>query len=276
MKKVIAIQGFEGSFHELAAKKYFGEEIDIIPCESFQSLFLEMEKGTVDYAVMAIENSVAGSILPNYARLRDSNWKIIGEIFLRIEMSLMALKGQKLEDILEVHSHPMALLQCSAFFKEHPHIKLIESTDTALSAQIINENQIMHRGALAGAHVAKLYNLEILAQGIESNKRNFTRFLVLDKKSLSHEISITKASWSFRANHNPGSLAKVLTILGAHDINLTKIQSLPVLGEEWKYFFYADLEFDNIENYKKAKKEIKPYLFNLEILGEYKQGEKLL
>jgi prephenate dehydratase len=276
MNKVIAIQGFEGSFHELAAKKYFGEAIDIVSCESFQSLFLEMEKGTIDYAVMAIENSVAGSILPNYARLRDSNWKIIGEIFLRIEMSLMALKGQQLETILEVHSHPIALLQCSKFFRNHSHIKLVEFSDTALSAKIIAENQIKQRGALAGAHVAQLYNLDILAEGIESNKRNFTRFLVLSKESLSSDVSITKASWSFRVNHHPGSLAKVLILLGEYKINLTKIQSLPVLGEEWNYFFYADLEFDNFESYNKVKEEINPYLFNLEVLGEYKQGEKLL
>lgn len=276
MKKVIAIQGFEGSFHELAARKYFGEEIDFLPCENFQSLFLEMEKGSVDCAVMAIENSVAGSILPNYARLRESNWKINGEIYLRIEMSLMALKGQKIEDIEEVHSHPMALLQCSAFLREHPTIRLIESADTALSAKIIADEQIKHRAAIAGAHVAKMYHLDILAKGIETNKRNFTRFLVLNKEKTTPELEINKASWSFRAHHNPGSLAKVLTILGEHNINLTKIQSLPVLGEEWKYFFYADLEFNNAESYRIAKKEIKPHLFGLEILGEYKQGEKLI
>jgi prephenate dehydratase len=225
---------------------------------------------------MAIENSVAGSILPNYARLRNSHLKVIGEVYIRIEMNLMALPGQRIRDLKEVHSHPIAILQTAKFFRDHPRITIVESPDTAYSAKEIADLQIPQRGALASREAAELYGLEILAAGVETNKRNFTRFLALEKNAESSEENISKASWSFRTNHRSGSLAKALTILGEHDINLTKIQSLPVLGEEWKYYFYADLEFDDASAYHSARKKIKPYIFDLKILGEYQQGQKYL
>jgi prephenate dehydratase len=278
MKK-IAIQGFEASFHESAARKFFGEEIQILECLNFQKLFDVMEHEEADLAVMAIENSVAGSILPNYARLRDSRLTIIGEVYMRISMNFMALPGQSVDDILEVHSHPIAILQSNKFFREHPAIKIVESDDTALSAKIIAQGKIKGRGALASQAAAELYGLEILAAGVETNKRNFTRFLVLvneeDSKQYTPKV-INKASWSFRTNHTPGSLANVLSILASHQINLTKIQSLPVLGEEWNYYIYGDLEFNSIQEYQNAKSEVQDFLYDLKILGEYEQGNKYL
>ncbi len=277
MKPTIAIQGFEASFHEIAALQFFGDNIQTVECASFPKLFDVMKQYQADYAVCAIENSLAGSILPNYASLRNSNLSIIGELYLRIEMNLMALPGQTIQDLDEVHSHPMALLQCRGFFDNYPEIQLIESNDTALSAREIKEHHIKHRGAVASTRAAELYELEILAKDIHDNKRNFTRFLVLADSTKLTESSagFNKASLSFRAHHHPGSLAKVLTIIGSHHINLTKIQSLPVIGEEWQYYMYADLEFEQMEDYHKMLAEIEPLTKELKVLGEYNQGEKL-
>ncbi len=276
MKPKIAIQGFEASFHEITAIQFFGEEIETVECASFPRLFDVMEKGEADYAVCAIENSLAGSILPNYAHLRNSNLEIVGEVYLRIEMNLMALPNQSIEQIEEIHSHPMALLQCHGFFENYPDIQLVESNDTALSAKDIKDNHIKHRAAVASKRAAEIFELEIIAFDIHDNKRNFTRFLVLCKPStIDHRPStINKSSISFRAHHTAGSLANVLTIIGNHNINLTKIQSLPVVGEEWQYYMYADLEFDNANEYKKMLTEIEPLTKELKILGEYKQGNK--
>ena len=276
----IAIQGFKASFHEIATLKYLGRDIQTIECDTFQKLFDSMkEGGAADYAVMAIENSVAGSILPNYARLREADLEIFGEIYLRIEMNLMALPGQTIEDIKEVHSHPMALLQCNQYFRQYPHIQLIESKDTALSAIEIIEQGIKGRGAIGSRQVAESFGLEIIAQGIETNKRNFTRFLALkrigDKTPIQLETP-NKASLSFRALHRPGSLSAALSAMAIFGMNLTKIQSLPVLGEEWEYYMYADLEFDDYESYKEMLKVVKPLTKDLKILGEYSQGEKYL
>lgn len=279
MKNKIAIQGFKASFHEIAAIKYFGEEIQTIPCNSFTKLFAVMNNKEATYAVCAIENSLAGSLLPNYAMLRNSNLTIIGEVYLRIEMNLMALEGQTIDDIQEVHSHPIALLQCRNFFRNYPNIQLVESADTALSAEEISKHKIKHRGAVASSRAATLYQLKIIAEDIHDNKKNFTRFLVLTEQSNAqnkeNEIK-NKASISFRANHTPGSLAKILTIIGEYDINLTKIQSLPVIGEEWQYYMYADLEFDNYDIYLKMINNIEQYCKELKVLGVYQQGEKIL
>lgn len=278
MKEKIAIQGFEGSFHEIAAFNFFGKDITTYECDTFQKLFESFEKGKAKYAICAIENSVAGSILPNYARLREFNLEIFGEIYLRIEMNLMALKGQKLSEIEEVHSHPMALLQCTDFFRKHPKIQLIESKDTALSAKEIKEHHIKGRGALGSELAAQYYGLEILGKSIETNKRNFTRFLALKQKSDPLPIEkgiINKASISFRASHKPGSLAKALTIMGEYGMNLTKIQSLPVLGKEWTYFMYADLEFDHLTQFEEMVKVLEPVVFEFVILGEYTQAIKI-
>jgi prephenate dehydratase len=277
MKTKVAIQGARASFHEIAALQFFPFEIKTVECDTFQKLVDKVLHNKVDFALMAIENSVAGSILPNYALLRDNNLKIFGEVYLRIEMNLMALKGQKISSITEVHSHPMALLQCIDFFKKHPHIQLIESKDTALSAEEIAINNIRHRGALASNTAAKLFDLEILGKSIESNKRNFTRFLAIKREeSVVDFVSnkINKSTISFSTSHLPGSLAKILTIFGNHDINLSKIQSLPILGKEWRYFMYADLEFDNYNSYQKALNEASKFMTDKMVLGEYMQGEK--
>lgn len=277
MKPKIAIQGFEASFHEIAALSYFGKDIETVECATFPKLFEVMKQNQADYAVCAIENSLAGSILPNYASMRNSDLVIIGELYLRIEMNLMALPGQTIKDIDEVHSHPMALLQCNGFFEQYQDIQLVESHDTALSAKDIKAHYIKRRGAVASKRAAELFELDILAEDIHDNKRNFTRFLVLANNSRVDKSTteFNKASLSFRAHHHPGSLAKVLTSIGNHGINLTKIQSLPVIGEEWQYYMYADLEFNDIDSYKEMLKEIEPLTKELKILGEYKQGVKL-
>lgn len=280
MKTKVAIQGFKASFHEIAAHTYFGEEIDTIECGTFQALFDAMEPGGgADYAILAIENSVAGSILPNYARLRESGLEIFGEVYLRIEMNLMALRGQQLDDIKEVHSHPMALLQCHQFFKAHPAMQLVESWDTALSAEEIALKQIKGRAALASKAAATAFGLDILAAGIETNKRNFTRFLALKRIGDAAPFEITtpdKASLSFRALHRPGSLSAALSAMAMFGMNLTKIQSLPVLGEEWQYYMYADLEFADAESFKEMLEVLRPLSNDLKILGVYKQGQKYL
>ena len=223
MKPKIAIQGFEASFHEITAIQFFGNEIETVECATFPKLFDVMEKGEADFAVCAIENSLAGSILPNYAHLRNSNLEIVGEVYLRIEMNLMALPNQEMHQIEEIHSHPMALLQCQGFFENYPQIQLVESNDTALSAKEIKEKHIKHRAAVASKRAAELFELDIIAADIHDNKRNFTRFLVLSKPTtIDHRPSaINKSSISFRAHHTAGSLAKVLTIIGNHNINLT-------------------------------------------------------
>lgn len=276
----IAIQGFRASFHEIAAERFFGKGVKMLECDTFQALFRSMESdGLADFAVMAIENSVAGSILPNYARLRESDLEIFGEVYLRIEMNLMALPGQSIEQINEVHSHPMALLQCQQFFREHDHIQLIESKDTALSAEEIAEGQIMGRGAIASEAAAKLYGLEIIAPGIETNKRNFTRFLVLKRigQPAPFDLQVPdKASLSFRALHRPGSLSAALSAMAMFGMNLTKIQSLPVLGEEWQYYMYCDLEFEDYSLFQEMLQVLRPLTNDLKILGEYKQGQKYL
>ena len=278
MKPKIAIQGFEASFHEITAIQFFGNEIETVECATFPKLFDVMEKGEADFAVCAIENSLAGSILPNYAHLRNSNLEIVGEVYLRIEMNLMALPNQEMHQIEEIHSHPMALLQCQGFFENYPQIQLVESNDTALSAKEIKEKHIKHRAAVASKRAAELFELDIIAGDIHDNKRNFTRFLVLCKPTtIDHRPSaINKSSISFRAHHTAGSLAKVLTVIGNHNINLTKIQSLPVVGEEWQYYMYADLEFEDVDSYRKMLEEIEPLTKELKILGEYSQGNKIL
>ncbi|HNF49824.1 MAG TPA: prephenate dehydratase [Chitinophagales bacterium] len=275
----IGIQGFKASFHEIAALKFFGNDIETVDCATFGKLFATLQSGEADYAICAIENSLAGAILPNYALLRNHDFEIFGEVYLRIEMNLMALPNQRIEDLEEVHSHPIALLQCRNFFEPYPNIQLIESFDTALSAEEIKKHHIRHRGAIASKRAAEIYDLEILAEDIHDNKRNFTRFLAIKKRNqpalLNHAI-INKASLSFRAHHSPGSLAKVLTIIGDKNINLTKIQSLPVIGEEWQYYMYIDLEFTDESDFRAIINDIQPYTTELKILGAYAAGEKLM
>ena len=277
MKPKIAIQGFEASFHEIVALQFFGKDIETVQCASFPKLFEVMNKKQADFAVCAIENSLAGAILPNYAHLRKSNLVIRGEVYLRIEMHLMALPNQTIEQIQEIHSHPIALLQCQRFFEKYPNIQIVESNDTALSAKEINEKHIKNRAAVASKRAAEIYGLNIIAADIHDNKRNFTRFLILAPQNSNQLLAqhINKASLSFRAHHRPGSLATVLTIIGNANINLTKIQSLPVIGEEWQYYMYVDLEFEEETTYRNMLENIKPLTTELKILGEYEQGNKI-
>ena len=294
MKKIkVAIQGIRGSFHEQAAIKHFGPDIQCIECLTFRDVFSNLEHGRADCGVIAIENTLAGTILPNYAMLRSSDTRVIGEVYLHIQQNLLALKGQGIHDIREVHSHPMAILQCQGFFAQYPHIKLMEAEDTAAVAKRISENQIKGTGAIAGTHAAELYDLELLAESIETHKKNFTRFLIIEKISLSvsprprfsdsdepesggigETERLDKASAYFTVTHEKGSLAKVLTLLAKHDINLSKIQSSPIMGKEWEYYIHVDMEFEDHEKYKVALTEIRPLLSELKILGEYKQGVK--
>lgn len=276
MNKKIAIQGFRASFHEIAAQKFFGNNIELEMCDTFKKQFNNINSGLTDYAVVAIENTVAGTIIPNYALLRESDVKIIGEVYLQIQQNLMALKNQSINDIKEVHSHPMAILQCQDFFEEYPHIKLIESADTALSALQVSENNLKGVGAIASIRAAEVFDLNILAQGIETNKKNFTRFLVI-QNTKDKEVNVMnpdKSSLCFHLAHRTGSLANVLMSLSDNKMNLTKIQSLPLIGREWEYFFHLDLEFDDYTQYLNAIEDIRPYTHELKILGEYKQGEK--
>jgi prephenate dehydratase len=218
---------------------------------------------------MAIENTVSGGLLPNFELLRKYDRKIKGEVFLRIKQNLMALPGQKLEDIKEVRTHYMAINQTREFFKDYPWIRLVESEDTAKSAAEVAQNQLMGVGAVASELAAELYGLEILAESIETYKQNFTRFLILDDALEVDTEKVNKASWCFTLCHKPGSLAHVLTILSFYDMNLTRIQSLPIPGQEWQYFFYVDIKFDNYIRYEQALSAVRPLMEDLNILGEY-------
>lgn len=271
MKKV-AIQGVKGAFHEIAARQYFNqEEIDIIPCNTFKDLFLSMKNSVADCAVMAIENTVAGGLLPNYALLQQSSYEITGETNLRIMQNLLALPGQNIEDIKEVSSHYMAIAQTRDYFSKYPHIKITESEDTAISARDIAENNRLGKGAIASELAAEIFGLDILAKSIETHKKNYTRFLIIEKHAVvSSEIN--KASLCFSLPHEKGSLSKVLSMFTYYDINLTKIQSLPQIGKEWQYFFYVDLVFDSYEMYKQAISAVRPLIKDLKILGEYEKA----
>ncbi len=279
--KQVAIQGVRGANHELAAKEFFkDEEIEIVPCLTFSELFSRVKADSSIYGIVAIENTLVGSILPNYTLLKDSGLVVIGEYKLRIRHHLMVLPGQKIEDVREVHSHPMALMQCEAFFKNYPHIKLIESDDTALSAREIAENKLHSIGAVAPALAAELYGLEILFSSIETNKKNFTRFLIVSDRGKTEVADlvinnqVNKSSLAFSLDHEEGSLSKVLTILAFYNINLTKIQSNPVVGHEWEYIFYIDLTFQSYTRYLQSLDAIRPLCKKLRVLGEYEVGKQ--
>lgn len=280
-KKKIAIQGWPGANHEIAAKAYFEhEEIDIIPCLTFPHLFDKLKKNRDSYGIIAIENTLVGSLLQNYTMLKDSDLAIIGEYKLRIRHQLLALPGQSIEDIKEVYSHPMAIMQCQAFFKDYPHIKLIESEDTALSAKNIADKKQEGIGAIASELAAEMYQLETLARNIETNKKNYTRFLIITDKGktevdeLLEQDRVNKSSIVFSLPHEEGSLSKILTILAFYSINLTKIQSLPIVGQEWEYLFYVDLTFTDYKRYLQSLDAIRPLTNKLKSLGEYEKGKQ--
>lgn len=275
--KTVAIQGVSGAFHEIAARQFFnGEEINILPCLTFKDLFKAMSEDPNLIGIVAIENTIAGSLLQNHNLVKESGCVVIGEHKLRIEHNLVALPGQKIEKIKEVYSHPIALMQCEDFLDNHKHIKAIESEDTALSAQEIAANKLTKRAAICSTLAAEKYGLEILAKSIETNKRNFTRFLIIAQPLLAQElikgVQLDKASLVFTLPHEEGSLAKVLSILSFYHVNLTKIQSLPIVGEEWKYQFYINLTFNNYDRYRQSLEAILPLTKDFRILGEYKEA----
>lgn len=272
----IAIQGFKGCFHEMAARQFYsaiGEEIGIVECATFAELFKAVEAGRARAAAMAIENTISGGLIPNFELLRAYPYKIKGEVYIPIHQNLMAMPGQKLEDIKEVRTHYMAINQTRRFFETNcPWITMVESEDTAKSAIDIAASGEMGVGAVAGELAAKQNGLEILAHDIETYKQNFTRFLILDDAISIPRGEVNKASLCFTLPHKPGSLAQVLTILSFYDMNLTRIQSLPIPGQEWQYFFYADIKFSRYERYRQALKAVRPLMAGLNILGEYKSA----
>ncbi len=275
MEKRVTIQGVAGCYHDAAARAYFNdEEITTIPCDSFTELFQRMGCDASLLGIVAIENTIAGSILPNHELLRQSNMQIVGEHKMHISHVLAALPGQSIDELSEVNSHPMALMQCEQFLRQHPNLKMIEKFDTAGSAQEIAEQKLMGHAAVCGEYAANLYGLNILERGIETNKRNFTRFLIIADPLLASEMrpreeKINKSSIMFTLPHTNGALSKVLTIFSFYDINLSKIQSLPIIGREWEYRFYIDLTFDSYVRYHQSIDAVRPLLNDLKILGEY-------
>ena len=276
MGKKIAIQGVKGCFHEQAARLFYQDHGHIVPeiveCAAFDDLYRSMDSGTADAAVMAIENTVSGGLLPNFELLRKYDRKIKGEVFLRIQQNLMAMPRQRIEDIKEVRTHYMAINQTREFFKDYPWIRLVESEDTAKSAADVAQGGLMGVGAVASVLAADMYGLEVLAEGIETYKQNFTRFLVFDDSLKVAHDEVDKASMCFTLPHTPGSLAHVLTILSFYGMNLTRIQSLPIPGQEWQYFFYVDIKFDDYVRYEQALAAVRPLMEDLNILGEYKSA----
>jgi len=271
MTTKIAIQGIKGSFHHQVVKEYFSENVDIDECLSFEELIDSLIAGKSDQAVMAIENSIAGPIIPNYALIDKNNLHIIGEHYLNIQQNLMALKGQKIEDIKEVHSHPMALLQCMDFLKQYPNIKLVEDKDTAETARRIQEKQLTGIAAIASVTASEMYDLDIIASSIQTIKNNMTRFVIIKKQnSFLPESEINRASVKFELDHKRGSLAAVLNVMSDCKLNLTKIQSLPKIETPWKYSFFVDVTFEKYEDFAKAKTLLNIMAEYFKVLGEYK------
>ncbi|MEX2232191.1 MAG: prephenate dehydratase [Cyclobacteriaceae bacterium] len=269
----VAIQGIATSFHEVAAMSFFGDaEMETVECLSFHQLCESLDRGDSNYAVMAIENSIAGSILPNYFLLQSYHFSIIGELYLPIHMHLLALPGVKREDIKCIESHPMAIRQCAEFIHSLTGVEVRESDDTALSAKRVKELKLKDTAAIANEFAAKKFGLEILEKRIETHKKNFTRFLILSKRS-NGKIESNKASLSFEVAHEVGSLAETLMIFKNNNINLTKIQSIPIIGKPSEYSIHVDVEWKKRKSYDDAIHQILRQVKNLNILGEYKKGK---
>jgi prephenate dehydratase len=278
MRKV-AIQGISGSYHDVAAHLYYEEEdIEIIGCRSFKEVIKQIRDDSSVIGFMAIENTIAGSLLQNHELIRQSGCNIIGEYKLRITHALAALPDTKLSEVKEVHSHPIALMQCAEYLETLPEVKIVERDDTATSAQWIADNKLEGHAAICGRQAAEGFGLEVLADGIETNKRNFTRFLVVADHWIAEDLqnreTKNKASLVFALPHTVGSLSKVITILTFYDMNLSKIQSLPIIGREWEYLFYIDLTFSDYTRYNQALNAIMPLTKDLKILGEYAEGKQ--
>ncbi|MFP5079516.1 prephenate dehydratase [Pedobacter sp. JCM 36344] len=272
-KTRVAIQGIKASFHEEAAYKFFGKEIQTVECNSFKETCDKLEQKDADFVVMAIENSIAGSLLPNYTLIREYGFSVVGEVYLAIQLHLMALPGVNFEDIKTVTSHPIAIRQCVDFFYDYPHINIVESNDTAACAKRIKDENLTDTMAIANSLAAELYGLNVLERRVESNKKNYTRFLILKKERTDEGKEINKASICFQVGHKPGSLAMVLNIFAEQEVSLTKIQSLPVLGKRNEYYFYVDLEWPSTEKYDKAIRKTLKYTSNFNILGEYQKND---
>jgi len=274
MNTKISIQGYEGSFHQVAARQFFGKNVEVIPCASFRDVVkIAASKKESDGGMMAIENSIAGSILPNYNLLQKSNLKVTGEVYLQIKQNLLVNPGVKLDDIREVHSHTMALQQCYDFLDKYKW-KLVETEDTALSAKHVHQHKSKHIAAIASKLAAELFNLEMIAPNIQTMKNNYTRFLVLQREELAQPVAnADKASVNFHTDHSRGSLAKVLMKIADGGINLSKLQSFPIPGSDFKYSFHADMEFRSVEQFEKIMEEIKPLTEELKIYGIYKNGK---
>lgn len=274
MKRKVSIQGFEGCFHQVAARQYYGKDTEVTCCSTFK----EVIKNTVHDkqshgGIMAIENSIAGSILPNYNLILKNQVKIVGEVYLDIKQHLLVNPGVKLEDIREVHSHHMAIQQCFGFLDKY-NWKLVETEDTALSAKNIHQHKNKHAAAIAGKLAAELFNLHIIAPNIHTLKNNYTRFLVLTHKDIAIDIpGADKASVNFVTNHQKGSLAKVLGKIADADINLSKLQSMPIPGSNFKYSFHADMEFDSTGQFNDLIENLKNCTEELTVLGVYKNGK---
>ena len=280
MKKKVAIQGIAGSYHDIAARSFYeGEDIEIVGCNTFRDVISAIKKDPSLLGLMAIENTIAGSLLQNHELIRESGLRVIGEYKLRISHSLVALPGTSIHDVTEVNSHPIALMQCREFLQQHPNIKVVEGEDTARSAEMIKEGDLKGHAAICSKVAAERYGMKILQESIETNKHNFTRFLIVadpwqvDELSRYHSVVINKASMVFTLPHTEGSLSQVLSILSFYNINLTKIQSLPIIGREWEYQFYVDVSFNDYLRYKQSITAITPLTKELKILGEYAEGK---
>lgn len=271
----ISIQGYEGSFHQVAAQQYFGKEVEVIPCATFKEVIkIASNKKESDGGVMAIENSIAGSILPNYTLLQKSNLKIAGEVYLPIKQQLLVNPGVRFEDIKEIHSHHMAIQQCMEYLDKYDW-KLVETEDTALSAKHIHQHKSKHIAGIASKLAAELFQLSIIAPNIHTQKNNYTRFLILQRSDEVVQITdANKASVNFETDHSKGSLAKVLTKIADGGINLSKLQSFPIPGTNFKYSFHADMEFENREQFNAVMEEIKPLTEQIKIYGIYKNGKE--
>ncbi len=272
----VGIQGGAGCFHDAAAREYFaGKDVETVEYDTFPELFDALHSDASLLGIAAIENTIAGSILSNHELLRTGDLRIVGEHKKRISHVLCALPGQSIDDIIEVNSHPMALMQCEVWLRKHPRMKMVERFDTAGSACEIASEGLAGHAAVCGDYAARLYGLDILAEGIETNKRNFTRFLILADPLMASEVGpgeleVDKASLMFTLPHSAGALSKVLAILSFYDMNLSKIQSTPIIGREWEYRFYVDLTFENVVRYRQALEAVRPLINDFKILGEYR------
>ena len=274
MIRTVAIQGVKGSFHHIVSQEYFNTNVAIIECLTFDEVVESLITKKSDAVIMALENSIAGSIIPNYALINKYDLHVVGEHYLDIQHNLMVLPNQRIEDIKEVYSHPMALLQCMDFFKDYPHIKLVEDKDTAEVAERIHKKQLKYIGAIASTNAAEIFELDILAHSIQTIKHNETRFAIVKRENSEiPQKEINKASLKFESDHKRGSLATILNVLSDCKLNLTKIQSLPIIEKPWKYAFFVDVTFDDYEDFDKAKSILNIMSQGLKVLGEYKNAK---